>query len=78
MTVAQFIEALGGTRKAAEIFDVGTNAVSNWRVWNRLPRRLHLKALREASARGIAFDPENPNPDLRVRESTQKSTGTAG
>jgi len=73
MTVGEFIEALGGTQKAAALFGVKSTAVSNWRVWNRLPQRLHLRALREAHDRGLPFDPERPSPK-RFKGSAENST----
>ena len=66
MTVDEFIEALGGTFAAARIFKVTPPAVSNWRAAGALPARLHLKALRVASARGFAFDPEKPDKKRAV------------
>ena len=60
MTVSDFIEALGGNAAAAALFGVTKPAVCNWKAWNRVPPRLHLRALREASARGLAFNPEAP------------------
>ena len=60
MDVSAFIAALGGTSKAALVFGVSAPAVSNWKAANAMPARLHLKALRIASERGIAFNPEAP------------------
>ncbi|BBK37719.1 hypothetical protein STAQ_27970 [Allostella sp. ATCC 35155] len=57
MTLSEFIDALGGTAKVAEIFGVGPSAVSNWKAWGRLPDRLHLRAARLAADRGLDFDP---------------------
>ena len=58
MTVPEFIDALGGNRAAAGLFGVTQPAVCNWKAAGALPARLHLKALRIAAERGIAFDPE--------------------
>jgi hypothetical protein len=60
MNVSAFIDALGGTFAAARIFKVTPPAVSNWRASGAMPARLHLKALRVASERGLVFDPEAP------------------
>ena len=65
MDVSGFIDELGGTTKAASIFGVLPSAVSNWRAWNKLPARLHLKAVRVAAERKIAFDPEAPGKQKR-------------
>jgi hypothetical protein len=65
MNVSEFIDALGGTCAAARIFRVTPPAVSNWKKANALPARLHLRAIREAASRGIAFDPEAPNKAKR-------------
>ena len=65
MDVSGFIDELGGTTKAATIFGVLPSAVSNWRAWNKLPARLHLKAVRVAAERKIAFDPEAPSKQKR-------------
>ena len=60
MNVSAFIQKLGGTTEAARIFGVTPPAVSNWKAANELPARLHLKALRVAADKGLAFDPERP------------------
>jgi hypothetical protein len=60
MTVTEFIAALGGNSSAAAAFGVGASAVCNWKATNRMPARLHLKALRLAAERGLSFDPEAP------------------
>ena len=58
MDVRQFITELGGTSEAAKIFGVTPPAVSNWKAVNRLPDRLHLRALRVADEKKLEFDPE--------------------
>jgi len=65
MTVSDFIDDLGGTFAAARIFRVTPPAVSNWKAANAMPARLHLRAIREAASRGIAFDPEAPTKAKR-------------
>ena len=60
LTVGGFIDELGGNQATALIFGVGASAVSNWRAANALPARLHLRALRIAQERALAFDPERP------------------
>jgi hypothetical protein len=73
MTLDQFISALGGTTKTAEKFGVQPSAVSMWRIRGGIPPRLHLRALRIATAHGISgFDPE------RLETEPQKSNGTSG
>lgn len=65
MTVTEFIDALGGSAKAARLFSVRCSAVSNWKARGRLPERVHALAAaiarkkriglpRETSARGAA------------------------
>lgn len=63
MTVSEFIQAIGGNKAAAIAFGVTCPAVCNWKAANRLPDRLHLRALRLASSRGIAFNPEAPTAE---------------
>jgi hypothetical protein len=63
--LAPFIDDLGGTFAAARIFRVTPPAVSNWKAANAMPARLHLRAIREAASRGIAFDPEAPTKAKR-------------
>lgn len=58
MNVADFIAAIGGNAQAAKIFGVGRTAVCNWKAWDRIPPRLHLRALRLAQRLGIPFDPD--------------------
>jgi hypothetical protein len=53
MTAGDFIDALGGTSKAAAIAGVGPSAVSNWRKFDRLPPRLYLRFAAAARERGI-------------------------
>lgn len=60
MTVSEFIAAIGGNSSAAAAFGVGASAVCNWKAANRMPDRLHLKALRLAAEKGLSFDPEAP------------------
>jgi hypothetical protein len=38
-TVDSYIEALGGTRKAAEAFGVSVEVVCNWRTYGHFPAR---------------------------------------
>jgi len=66
MTVKEFITAIGGNLAAATAFGVTKNAVCNWKSSNTLPARLHLRALKMASARGIAFDPERPSKSRKA------------
>ena len=58
MNLNEFIQKLGGTTKAAEVFSVTPAAVSNWKKAGRLPDRLHHKAAKVAEQRGVEFDPE--------------------
>lgn len=57
LTVNEVIDALGGTAKAAELFDVTPPAVSNWRAEGKFPERLHYRVFKECKARGIQYDP---------------------
>jgi len=75
MNVRDFIAALGGTANAARAFGVGRTAVANWRAWNRLPARLHLRALKLAKTLGIPFDPDpETNHDLSIIGDRRKTT----
>lgn len=58
MVLAEFIKALGGPAEAARLFGIGRTAVQNWLAAGRIPARWHLRALRIAEERGLAFDPE--------------------
>lgn len=51
------IDTLGGTSKAAEVFGVTMQAVSNWKADGRFPRSRRYDALMILQARGIEADP---------------------
>lgn len=51
------IAELGGTNKAAKVFGVTPQAVSNWKADGRFPRSRRYDALLITQARGIAADP---------------------
>jgi len=51
------IAALGGTNKAAKVFGVTPQAVSNWKADGRFPRARRYDALLITQDRGIAVDP---------------------
>ena len=67
MTVSEFIAAIGGNPSAARLFGVTRPAVCNWKAANRLPDRLHLKALKLAAERKLRFDPESPAQARKAR-----------
>ncbi len=56
-TVREAIEQLGGTAKVAKRYGVKPSAVSNWRVWDRFPARLHYRISRDAAELGIELSP---------------------
>ena len=55
-TASDVIDALGGTSATAELFQVSSSAVSNWRK-EGFPRALHLRLYRTCERRGIKVDP---------------------
>lgn len=57
-TVAELIDALGGTRAICEARGVGKTAVSNWRVWGWLPERHHFWASQRAIELGVEVAPD--------------------
>lgn len=69
MNVSQVIDLLGGNKPVAELFGVGTSAVSNWRKFNRFPERLHYRLARETERRGINVDPSIFRPTSRASAS---------
>lgn len=58
MTVAELIDAFGGTTSTAKLFGVNPSAVSNWKAANRFPDRLHYRIAVEMQARGLEISPE--------------------
>lgn len=57
LTVSDVIEQLGGTSRAAELFDVTPQAVSNWRAEGKFPPSRHLEVYEICQARGISYHP---------------------
>lgn len=57
MTVSEIIEKLGGTGAVADRYRVTANAVSNWRVANAFPRRLHMAIWLDCRAAGVDLPP---------------------
>jgi hypothetical protein len=50
-----YVESLGGTGKAAEIFGVTPPAVSNWRNQGHFPIRLYRKVRSVSDTHGVPF-----------------------
>lgn len=55
-TVDQFIEALGGTGKAADAFGVTSPAISNWKRTDRFPAWVHGRVLSLAQENGLTVN----------------------
>jgi len=55
-TVADVVEALGGTRAACMILGVGQSAIGNWRGANLLPPHTFPTISQELLKRGLAAD----------------------
>lgn len=60
MTVSDFIAAIGGTTKAAELFRVTAPAISNWKARGVIPWPHRAKAMRLSAKLAIGFDPDAP------------------
>jgi hypothetical protein len=60
MTVHDFIEAIGGTKKAAVAFGVTAPAISNWKAREAIPWPHRAKASRLAIKLGLRFNPDRP------------------
>jgi hypothetical protein len=56
-TVAQVVEALGGTKAAAEWADVGQSAISNWIAKEFIPPGWHYRLDQHLSVEGYQLDP---------------------
>lgn len=56
-SVADIVEAFGGTKAVAEWADVGMSAVSNWIVRDEIPPGWHYRLDRELRRRGYKVDP---------------------
>ena len=57
LTVAEVIDALGGTLAASEIFGVTPPAVSNWKAEGKFPPSRHLEIYEICQERGIRYHP---------------------
>ena len=55
-TVAEIVEAIGGTKAACLLLGVGQQAVSHWRVKDRLPPHTYPTIQSELMKRGLAAD----------------------
>lgn len=55
-TASELIDRFGGTTETAKMYGVRPSAASNWRRTG-FPPRLHLRVLRDATARGLILDP---------------------
>jgi len=56
-TVAELVDAFGGTQAFADWADVGMSAVSNWIAMGAVPRGYHYRLDRECRARHLDVDP---------------------
>lgn len=68
------ISALGGTKEVAELCDVSTNAVSNWRSWNRLPAHSFPIISRELLKRGLTAEISLFNFDRKKSDRQEEVT----
>lgn len=71
-TVAQLIDALGGTDSAAQALKTGKKALSNWKVANELPLWARIEAMRIAASSGLIIDPALVGPKRRLPYGTGK------
>ena len=76
-TVAQLIDALGGSDAAAGAFKTGKSALSNWRVANDLPVWARIEAVRIAAASGLILAPELVGPKPRTPYGTSPAAKAA-
>ena len=74
-SIADLIEAFGGTAEMAKFLDVGPSAVSNWKAANDIPPGWHLRLFLEAQRRGWSIDQNifGPPRDLRPRHKGRRS-----
>ena len=56
LTVSEVIQALGGTKAVAQLFDLREAAVGNWRIANAMPPHTFTKIQAELMARGTTAD----------------------
>ena len=54
MNVSNFIDALGGTTRAASLLGAAPSAISNWRARNQIPARYWKASVEAASDLGIS------------------------
>lgn len=72
-TVAQLIDALGGSDAAAVALKTGKKALSNWKVANDLPLWARIEAARIAFANGLILDPAMVGPKPRQPYGSSKA-----
>lgn len=56
-TVPEVIAALGGPTFLGERFDIGQNAVSNWKIRGHIPPGWHLRVYLSIRQRGLEVHP---------------------
>lgn len=71
-SVSEIVEALGGTREACLIFDVGQSAIGNWRGANRLPAHTYPTVQSELMKRGLSADLSVWRWDRRTRKAADE------
>ena len=54
LTVSEVIQALGGTKAVAQLFDLREAAVGNWRIANAMPPHTFTKIQAELMASGTS------------------------
>lgn len=62
VTVAEFVDLLGGNAKAAKLFGVTEPAVCNWKKAGRFPAWALLPAIKASEERGVTFPPRALKP----------------
>jgi hypothetical protein len=55
-SVSEVIQALGGTKAVAQLFDLREAAVGNWRIANAMPPHTFTKIQAELIRRGTSAD----------------------
>jgi hypothetical protein len=67
LTVAEFLDGLGGQARAAERFGVTRTTAQKWASRNEVPPKRWACFRQAAAETGLIFDPEKPGVRVRGR-----------
>lgn len=71
-TTSDLIDALGGTKAICDLLNVGQQAVSHWRVRDRLPAHTYPTVQSELMKRGLSADLSVWRWDRRTRKAADE------